>query len=102
MFFKQQEKSDSLDLLNNAEWIAELSYPADVLAVLNELNSSLEGAQKDVFSLGGNIDASTGKITLWQQAVADGDFQMFPCLIEELHPPSRRRACTRSHSWQVL
>ena len=64
IFVLQEEETVFLELLNNAEWIAKLSYLADIFALLNEPKSSLQGARKDAFSLRENINALTGEITL--------------------------------------
>ena len=54
----------------------EAAYLADVFSLLNELNISLQGQVKDVFTVQGEIDAFRKKLSLWQTHLAE-DLQIF-------------------------
>ena len=77
IFFQQQNNQKFQELLSDDEWVAKLAYLADNFSPLNELNISLQGQLKDVFTLQGKIDAFRKKISLWQTRLAEGDLQMF-------------------------
>ncbi|KAK1332829.1 hypothetical protein QTO34_006360 [Cnephaeus nilssonii] len=64
------------ELFSDDERVAKLAYLADIFSLLNELNISLQGQLKDVFTLRGKMDAFQKKILLWQMWLAE-DLQMF-------------------------
>ncbi|XP_026546538.1 SCAN domain-containing protein 3-like isoform X1 [Notechis scutatus] len=76
LFFYQQNNPKFQELLSDDEWVAKLAYLADIFALLNELNISLQG-QLEVFALRGKMDAFQRKILLWQTRLAEDDLQMF-------------------------
>ncbi|KAK1336359.1 LOW QUALITY PROTEIN: hypothetical protein QTO34_004165, partial [Cnephaeus nilssonii] len=51
IFFQRQNNPKLQELFFDDEWVAKLAYLADILLVLNELNISLQGQLKDVFTL---------------------------------------------------
>ena len=65
------------ELLSDDEWVAKLAYLADVNFLLNELNKSLQGQLKDVFTVRRKIDAFRKKISLRQTRLAEGHRQKF-------------------------
>ena len=77
LFFQQQNNQKFQKLPFDDEWVAKVAYLADVFSLLNELNISLQGQFKDVFTVQGKIDAFRKKISLWQTDLAEGDLQMF-------------------------
>ena len=60
---EQQNNLKFQELLSDEEWIAKRAYLADVSSLLNELNISLQGQPKDVFTVRGKIDAFKKKIS---------------------------------------
>lgn len=77
LFFQQQNNPKLQKCLSDNEWLAKLAYLADIFSLLNELNISLQGQLKDVFTLRSKMDAFQKKILLWQTLLADDDLQMF-------------------------
>lgn len=65
-------------LLTDDEWLAKLSYLADVFTILNELNLSLQGPREDMFTLRDKMNAFRKKICMRQSLLNDDDFQTFP------------------------
>ena len=57
LFFQQQNNQKFQKLLSDDEWVAKVAYLADVFSLLNELNISLQGQLKDVFTVQGKMDA---------------------------------------------
>ena len=57
LFFQQQNNQKFQELLSDDKWVAKLAYLADIFSLLNELNISLQGQLKDVFTLRSKIDA---------------------------------------------
>ena len=76
-FQKQNNQKFQKKLLSDEEWVAKVAYLADVFSLLKELNISLQGQLKDVFTVQGKIDAFRKKLSLWQTNLAEGDLQMF-------------------------
>ena len=64
LFFQQQNKQKFQKVLSDDEWVAKVAYLADVFSLLNELNISLQGQLKDVFTVQGKIDAFGKKLSL--------------------------------------
>ena len=56
LFVQQQNNRKFQKLLSDDEWVAKVAYLADVFSLLNELNISLQGQLKDVFTVQGKID----------------------------------------------
>ncbi|XP_022183319.1 zinc finger MYM-type protein 6-like [Myzus persicae] len=77
LFFQQQNNVKFQELLFNDEWVAKLAYLADIFSLLNELNISIQGQLKDVFTVRDKMDAFQKKILLWQTRLAEEDLQMF-------------------------
>ena len=64
LFFQQQDNQKFQKLLSDDEWVAKVAYLADVFSLLNELNISLQGQLKNVFTVQGKIDAFEKKLSL--------------------------------------
>lgn len=77
LFFQQQNNLKFQELLFDDEWIAKLAYLADIFSLLNELNISMQGKLKDVFTVRNKMDAFQKEILLWQTRLAEEDLQMF-------------------------
>lgn len=62
LFFQQQNNPKLQKCLPDNEWLAKLAYLADIFSLLYELNISLQGQLKDVFTLRSKMDAFQKKI----------------------------------------
>ncbi|XP_067134623.1 zinc finger MYM-type protein 6-like [Centruroides vittatus] len=77
LLFQEQNNPKLQKYLSNSEWLAKLAYLADIFSLLNELNISLQGQLKDVFTLRSKMDAFQKKILLWQTRLVEDDLQIF-------------------------
>jgi hypothetical protein len=57
---------------------SQLAYLADIFLLLNELNISIQGQLKNVFTVRDKIADFHKKILLWQTRLAGENLQMFP------------------------
>ena len=64
LFFQQQNNQKFQKLLSDDKWVAKVAYLADVFSLLNELNISLQGQLKDVFTVQDKIKAFRKKLPL--------------------------------------
>ncbi|VVC46362.1 Ribonuclease H-like domain [Cinara cedri] len=76
LFFQQQNNLKFQELLFNDQLISKLAYLTDIFSLLNELNISMQGQLKDVFTVRDKIDAIK-KILLRQTQLTEEDLQMF-------------------------
>ena len=56
----------------------KLSYLADVLENLNQLNLSLQGENTNIFTLKSKIEAFIKKLNIWKQKTENDAYEMFP------------------------
>lgn len=77
LFFQQQNNLKFQELLSDDEWVAKLAYLSDIFSLLNELNISMQGQLKDVFTLRDKIEAFKKKLLLWKTRLFEEDMQMF-------------------------
>jgi hypothetical protein len=96
--FLQDKKPDWSELFRNVDWLAKLAYLADIFAILNELNTSMQGRMASCFTMADKIDGQKRKLAAWKSRVAGDCFDMFHNLTEiiadageELDVPSLRK-----------
>jgi hypothetical protein len=65
-------------LFHNENWLCNLSYLTDIFEKLNELNTSLQGENANIFLLHDKITVYVTKISIWKQKVVNGNTDMFP------------------------
>ncbi|KAL2101246.1 hypothetical protein ACEWY4_003007 [Coilia grayii] len=80
--FLTEIKSDLAKHLDDAMWLASLSYLVDVFDRLNGLNLSLQGRETHVLLLADRVDAFAQKLDLWRGRISRGNCDMFPSLAD--------------------
>ena len=78
--FLTNEGSDYAKLLASDEWCARLAYLADIFYHLNELNTRMQGRNKNQLTSADKINRFRLKIHLWQQHVESGNLEIFPLI----------------------
>uniref|UniRef100_A0A3B4ZJ55 DUF4371 domain-containing protein n=1 Tax=Stegastes partitus TaxID=144197 RepID=A0A3B4ZJ55_9TELE len=62
----------------DTDFLAKLSYLADIFRKLNELNMSLQGKDTNILNLYDKVGGFQKKAKLWKMACAQGNFTCFP------------------------
>uniref|UniRef100_A0A3B4ZJB4 HAT C-terminal dimerisation domain-containing protein n=1 Tax=Stegastes partitus TaxID=144197 RepID=A0A3B4ZJB4_9TELE len=88
-------------LFQDTDWLAKLSYLADIFGKLNELNMSLEGKDTNILNLDDKVAAFQKKAKLWKTVCAQGNFTCFPQVEDFLSSEDVDRAPVKSgfHSY---
>jgi hypothetical protein len=96
--FLLEEKPDWSQLFRNVNWTAKLAYLADIFAIFNELNISMQGRMASCFTMADKIDGQKRKLEAWKSRVSADCFDMFHNLAttidgadEELDVPSLQK-----------
>ena len=76
--FLTNERSDYAQLLARDEWCAKLAYLADIFYHLNELNTRMQGRNKNLLTNTDKINGFWSKLHLWQHCVEIGSLEIFP------------------------
>lgn len=76
--FLNDKKSNLAIYFGDKNWIAKLSYLADIFSILNQLNLSMQGNQHNIFSMRDKIEAMKVKFRKWIQRIESNVFEMFP------------------------
>ncbi|XP_075472991.1 protein FAM200B [Ascaphus truei] len=66
----------------NERWLQILCYLSDIFEKMNDLNSSLQGKNSNILSMGDKISTFLQKLTLWKHKYEAGSCEMFQCLSE--------------------
>uniref|UniRef100_A0A3Q1EIW4 DUF4371 domain-containing protein n=1 Tax=Acanthochromis polyacanthus TaxID=80966 RepID=A0A3Q1EIW4_9TELE len=66
------------------EWLSTLAYLADIFAYLNGLNLSLQGKAVTIFQVQNKIEATIQRFDLWNQRVAQNNYESFDNLCDLL------------------
>ncbi|XP_051027117.1 zinc finger MYM-type protein 6 isoform X1 [Acomys russatus] len=82
--FLNQKQSDLARCFHDKEWVAKLAYLADILSLINKLNSSLQGTVTTFFNLYNKVDIFKKKLKSWLKHTQEGDYDMFPLFSEFL------------------
>ena len=75
--FLQVKKPKWAELLKNVDWVSKLAYLADIFAILNELNISMQGRMASCFTMADKIDGQKRKLEAWKNRVSRNCFDMF-------------------------
>ncbi|XP_029634955.1 general transcription factor II-I repeat domain-containing protein 2A-like [Octopus sinensis] len=67
------------------KWMNDFSFLVDITHKLNELNVQLQGKEKLIHNLFGEVTAFQKKMDLWITQIADSNYAHFPCLQEQPH-----------------
>jgi hypothetical protein len=73
-----QDRGDLPPQLKDSWWLLDLSFLIDLTAKLNELNTELQGENKTIIKMIGNIDSFEGKLQLWKTQLTKGVLTHFP------------------------
>ena len=68
--FLKPPKTNCLDLYQIVYWSAKLTYLADIFAIWNELNTSMQGRMTTCFSTTDKIDGQERKLVAWKTCVS--------------------------------
>lgn len=69
-----------MDFLCDQQKMCLLAYATDIFGKLNELNTSMQGKNKNVMQMSDCIDGFRAKLTYWRESLAKGNFTHFPQL----------------------
>jgi hypothetical protein len=59
------------------DWIAKLAYLADIFAIFNDLNTSMQGRMASCFTMADMIDGQKRKLEAWKSRVSRDSYDMF-------------------------
>jgi hypothetical protein len=59
------------------DWIAKLAYLADIFAIFNDLNTSMQGRMASCFTMADKIDEQKRKLVAWKSRVSRDCYDMF-------------------------
>jgi hypothetical protein len=57
-------------------WIAKLAYFADIFAIFNDLNTSMQGRMTSCFTMADKIDGQRRKLEAWKSRVSRDCYDM--------------------------
>lgn len=93
-FSMDVKKNDFVDFLCDQQKMCLLAYATDIFRKLNELNTSMQGKNKNVMQMSDRIDGFRAKITHWRGSLAKGNFTHFPQLSQFLEDNSIDKCST--------
>jgi hypothetical protein len=59
------------------DWIAKLAYLADIFAIFNDLNTSMQGKMASCFTMTDKIDGQKRKLEAWKSRVSRDCYDKF-------------------------
>lgn len=77
-FFMDVKKTDFVDFLCDQQKMCLLAYVTDIFGKLNELNTSMQGKNKNVMQMSDRIDGFRGKLAYWGENISKANFTPFP------------------------
>ena len=78
-FFTLEGKEEYSELLGDKTWCTRLAYLTEIFELLNKVNSSLQGRNKNILTSTDKIHSLKEKIILWKiRVLAEGNLDMFP------------------------
>ncbi|XP_029647136.1 general transcription factor II-I repeat domain-containing protein 2A-like [Octopus sinensis] len=80
-----EAKGNSCISFDDDKWMNDFSFLVDITHKLNELNVRLQGKEKLIHNLFGEMTAFQKKLDLWITQIADSNYAHFPCLQEQPH-----------------
>ena len=75
--FLTNAQRDEAKLGANDDWWARVAYMADIFQHLNELNTRMQGRNKNLLTSTDKINGFRSKVQLWQQHVKNKNLEMF-------------------------
>ena len=75
--FLENANSELARHFTDSRWLAILSFLADIFHKLNDLNTSLQGPNTNIFQLNNKITGFIKKITLWKTHCENDNIAMF-------------------------
>uniref|UniRef100_A0A8C7WPH8 HAT C-terminal dimerisation domain-containing protein n=1 Tax=Oryzias sinensis TaxID=183150 RepID=A0A8C7WPH8_9TELE len=82
--FLTDKKSPLAHHYTNATFIAKLAYLSDIFSLLNQLNISLQGRNRNIFFVLDKVQAFQRKLPLWSKRAHEERLDMFPLLSDIL------------------
>lgn len=76
--FLNDTNSSLSSYFDDNNWVAKLSYLADIFTILNQLNISMQGPKSDIFTMHNKIEAMKMKLQRWIQRIDSNIYEMFP------------------------
>ena len=76
-FFRTEKQKEFCGLFCNDNWISKLEYLADIFGHLNNINSNMQGKNKNLLSSTDKIRALKEKLKVWSLKVKNGTYEMF-------------------------
>ena len=74
-------KGNPIAEFNDAEWISDLAFLADITSHLNELNSRLQRKGQLINCMFDHVKAFQVKLSLWENQINNKNFTHFPILL---------------------
>lgn len=78
------QTDDLFERMHDFQWLAKLSFLADIFSFLNALNLALQGKSVTVFTVQDKVKAARMKVELWCTRLDRGEFDNFPTLADFL------------------
>ncbi|CAM1299181.1 GTF2IRD2B (predicted) [Pycnogonum litorale] len=87
-----ESKGRPLLEFSDEQWLCDFAFLVDITEKLNQLNVSMQGKDKLVHNLFGDIKSFEAKLLLWKSQLENNVFDHFPCLEiqKELKPEGGR------------
>uniref|UniRef100_A0A8C6SPZ2 Uncharacterized protein n=1 Tax=Neogobius melanostomus TaxID=47308 RepID=A0A8C6SPZ2_9GOBI len=82
--FLKEKKSPLAQHFTNTDFILKLAYLCDIFSHLNQLNTSLQGRNSNIFFVADKIKAFRRKLALWIKRTQEMRMDMFPILSDVL------------------
>uniref|UniRef100_A0A3Q3FIE2 DUF4371 domain-containing protein n=1 Tax=Kryptolebias marmoratus TaxID=37003 RepID=A0A3Q3FIE2_KRYMA len=82
--FLTEKKSNLAHHFINPKFTAKLAYLCDIFSLLNQLNTSLQGRNSNIFFVADKVQAFKKKIALWTKRAQEKRMDMFPLLSDIL------------------
>ena len=77
-FSMDVKKTDFVDFLCDQQKMCLLAYVTDIFGKLNELNTSMQGKNKNIMQMSDRIDGFRGKLAYWRASLSKANFTPFP------------------------
>ena len=78
--FLEDKKTNWSQLFRDVDWLANMAYLADIFAIFNDLNISMQGRMASCFTMADRIDGQKRKLEAWKSRVSRDCYDMFHLL----------------------
>lgn len=82
--FSLRKKSPFAHYYADTDFTAKLAYLCDIFSLLNQLNTSLQGRNSNIFSVADKVQAFKKKLALWSKRAQEKRMDVFPLLSDIL------------------